>query len=51
VLCRELLGVDISNPEGLKRAREEGLTETLCPELVSEAADILLEMMERQGAG
>jgi C_GCAxxG_C_C family probable redox protein len=48
-LCRELLGIDISAPEGLERVREEGLTETLCPELVREAAKILLEMIRKQG--
>ncbi len=49
--CRELLGIDISNPEGLERVREEGLTETLCPELVSEAASILLEIVEKLEMG
>ena len=48
-LCRELLGIDISTPEGLQRVREEGLSETLCPELVREAANILLEMIRKQG--
>ena len=47
--CRELLGIDISAPEGLQRVREEGLTETLCPELVREAVIILLEMIRKQG--
>jgi C_GCAxxG_C_C family probable redox protein len=46
--CRELLGIDISTPEGLERVREEGLTETLCPELVRDAAKILLEMIRKQ---
>ena len=49
--CRELLGIDISNPEGLERVREEGLTETLCPELVGDAASILLEIIQKQAAG
>jgi C_GCAxxG_C_C family probable redox protein len=46
--CRDLLGIDISTPQGLERVRAEGLSETLCPELVREAANILLEMIRKQ---
>jgi len=46
--CRQLLGIDISIPQGLERDREEGIFETLCPELVREAGKILLEMMGKQ---
>jgi hypothetical protein len=49
--CRELLGIDISTPEGLERVREEGLAETLCPELVRDAAKILSEMIQKQTTG
>jgi C_GCAxxG_C_C family probable redox protein len=45
ILCRELLGYDLSTPEGMKLAREKGVTATLCPKLVQSAAEILEEML------
>jgi C_GCAxxG_C_C family probable redox protein len=44
VACAELLGVDISAPEGHSAAREAGLFKTVCPGLVASAAAILQEM-------
>jgi C_GCAxxG_C_C family probable redox protein len=41
LVCRELLGVDISTPEGSKQAQEAGLFRELCPRLVKDAAEIL----------
>ncbi len=41
IACRELLGVDISTPEGKEQASERGLFSTLCPRFVADAADIL----------
>ena len=40
-MCRELLGDDISTPEGLGRILEAGTMFTLCPELVLNAIKIL----------
>ncbi|MGE5296115.1 MAG: C-GCAxxG-C-C family protein [Solirubrobacterales bacterium] len=45
VLCKELLGCDISQPEGLRRATQDGLFRTICPKLVQDAAEILEEML------
>ncbi len=45
-ICNDLLGVDISTPEGVKKAREEGLFTELCPKMVASAADILEEIIE-----
>ena len=42
--CRELLGCDISTPQGLHAAQERGLFTTLCPKLVGDAATILDEL-------
>jgi C_GCAxxG_C_C family probable redox protein len=39
--CRELLGCDISTPEGLKKAREAGLFATKCKKYVKDAATII----------
>ena len=41
IMCRALLACDISTPEGLARAREEGLFAARCPALVRSAAEIL----------
>jgi C_GCAxxG_C_C family probable redox protein len=44
-ICRELLGCDISEPEGLRSAKENGLFTSVCPGLVQDAVEILEEMM------
>ena len=40
ILCRELLGHDLSLPEQRKAAAEQGLFATVCPKLVEDAVDI-----------
>ena len=45
VLCKELLSCDISRPDGMKKAQEDGLFDSVCPKMVSEAAEILEEML------
>jgi C_GCAxxG_C_C family probable redox protein len=42
--CRDLLGCDISTEEGMKKAEENNLFETVCPKMVQTAAEILEEM-------
>lgn len=44
ILCRELLGCDISTPEGLQQAQERKLFEKSCPKYVRDAAEILDQM-------
>lgn len=39
--CRKLLGVDISTPEGAAEANEKNLFDSVCPELVASATDII----------
>jgi C_GCAxxG_C_C family probable redox protein len=41
ILCRELLGYDISTPEGMQLIREKGLFVSLCPKLVGDAIEIV----------
>lgn len=41
IVCRELLGVDISTPELHEEARRQGLFAARCSRYVSAAADIL----------
>lgn len=45
VLCRDLLGVDLSTSEGLEYARENKLFSTICPQYVECAAEILEETL------
>jgi C_GCAxxG_C_C family probable redox protein len=46
ILCRELLGCDIDQPEGLQRAREAQLFTTRCPLFVHDAAEIVATLLE-----
>jgi C_GCAxxG_C_C family probable redox protein len=41
VICRELIGYDLTTLEGLAEAREKGVFNTVCPRFVSDAAGIL----------
>jgi len=43
VLCRELIGYDLSNPEELDKARKERVLEEKCVNFVREAVEILAE--------
>ena len=44
VICRNLLGCDISTPEGNAKAVKENLYKTLCMDLVVNAAQILCDL-------
>ena len=41
IACRDLLGLDLSRPEELAKARQEDLFHTRCPAFVRDAAKIL----------
>lgn len=43
--CRDLLGCDISTPEGQKKAEELNLHKTRCEDFVRDAAGILEEIL------
>jgi C_GCAxxG_C_C family probable redox protein len=45
VKCRDLLGCDLSTPEGQKRADELKLHQTKCEDLVRDAAVLLEELL------
>ncbi len=45
LLCRELLGVDVSKPEGMAEVRAKNLFYTICPRYVRSAAEILEELL------
>ena len=42
--CRDLLGCDISTPEGMKQAQVQNLFKTICVRMVEDASAILEEM-------
>jgi C_GCAxxG_C_C family probable redox protein len=46
LLCRELLGVDVSTPEGMTVVREKNLFHTVCPKFVRDAAEIVEEILK-----
>jgi len=48
VLCKELLGYDISTDEGLKQARESGVMVQKCPLFVLSAAKILEDIVSSE---
>ena len=45
IRCRDLLECDISTPDGRALANEKDLFNTICPELVKSAAEILEEQI------
>jgi C_GCAxxG_C_C family probable redox protein len=45
VMCGELLGIDMKNPEQLARARENGVFQKQCPGYVLAAGRILEEIL------
>jgi len=47
VLCRELIGYDLSNPEGLKSARKTKVFEEKCSGFIRAVVNILVNLDER----
>ena len=48
VVCRELLGYDLSKPEERVVILEKNLFHTMCPNLIRSAVEILDEFLEEQ---
>ena len=46
IICKELLGYDMSTPEGMKALKERGLCSLLCPKFVKDASEILEELFK-----
>jgi C_GCAxxG_C_C family probable redox protein len=46
-LCSELLGCNISTPEGLAKARQQGLFQSRCKQLVRDAVEIVQDALAR----
>jgi len=45
VLCRDLIGCDISTPQGYEEATQKGVFLDICPRLVADAVKILEEIL------
>jgi C_GCAxxG_C_C family probable redox protein len=48
IQCRDLIGCDLSTPEGMKSAKDNKLFETICPKMVRAAAEILEELCSKR---
>ncbi len=48
VVCRDLLGCDISTPEGSARAAQEKMFVTRCPVYVADAAEIVAGLVAKK---
>ncbi|MBP3617158.1 MAG: C_GCAxxG_C_C family protein [Lachnospiraceae bacterium] len=49
VVCRELLGYDLTKPEDKEKIRELGLFQSMCPKMVQSATETLEEMLAGKG--
>ncbi|MDI6804355.1 MAG: C-GCAxxG-C-C family protein [Bacteroidota bacterium] len=47
IVCRELLGYDISTQEGRDKATQQNLFKTICPKLVALSVEYLEEVVDR----
>ncbi len=45
IVCRELIGVDLSSPQGHNLGVERGVFENLCPRFVADAVEILEQIL------
>lgn len=48
ILCKELLGYDISTEEGLQKARQEKVFKSVCPRYLKDSSQILEELLGSQ---
>ena len=45
VLCRELIGMDVGTPDGMKEAVQKGLHKTVCANAIVSAVEIAEELL------
>lgn len=46
LVCRELIGFDLSTDEGYHQAKEKSVFQKLCPQFVADAADLLADLLK-----
>jgi C_GCAxxG_C_C family probable redox protein len=44
IVCNELVGIDIGDPDARRKASDEGVFRTLCPEFIQTAIETVLEI-------
>jgi hypothetical protein len=49
VICSQLLGHDLGDPQGYRKAKESGLFTTACPKFVESAGLILERVLGEEG--
>ncbi|MFX1370770.1 MAG: C-GCAxxG-C-C family protein [Promethearchaeota archaeon] len=47
IKCRDLIGYDISTPEGRQLAKDKNIFNTICPKVILNSAAILEEMLSK----
>ncbi len=50
VVCRELLGYDVSKPEDMEKIAKLNLFQVTCPKMIQCATEILEEMLQEEDA-
>ena len=45
IVCRDLLGYDLTIPEDVKIIKEKNLFKTICPQMVADATEIVEQML------
>ncbi len=48
LICNDLIGHDINDPQDRAKAMEENIFKTVCPDFVASAASILVEMLNEE---
>lgn len=48
ILCRDLTGCDLSTPEGMQEARQKGVFDSVCPNAIRDAVQILGEIVPHE---
>ena len=48
--CRDLLGADMSNPEGAKFIQENGVIDKVCPAMIRSASEIMDAIIQKHEA-
>jgi C_GCAxxG_C_C family probable redox protein len=50
IVCKELLGYDLSDPDEMAAIKEKNLFKTVCPKMIADAVTILEQMVSEETA-
>lgn len=51
IVCKELLGYDLSSPDDIPAIREKNLFRTFCPRMVADAVELVEQLLREEEAG